>query len=166
MKKEPDQKHNKKPSEEAKSSTTVTNIDYLEQLKIVQADFENYKKRVERDREHICKYANEELILKLLNVLDNIERALETDSDYDSLTCGIDLIYKQFKGLLEAEGLKEIKGKGEQFNPELHEAVLSEESTEDEDTILEELQKGYSLNDKLIRPSKVKVSGRKSNGGK
>ena len=126
------------------------------------ADFNNYKKRHEGASARHIQTANQELILKLLPVVDNFERALsaamETES-FDALAEGVDLTLRQLQSLLAAEGVSPISTVGEQFDPALHEAVLSVTTDDVPDhSILEELEKGYMHKDKVIRPAKVKVA--------
>lgn len=131
---------------------------YLTNWQRSQADFENYKKRVEREKEEIVDSANNTLISNLSTVVDDVERAFAslpvplTESDWIE---GIKLIYKKFKAVLEAQGLTEIKAKGEPFDPHLHEAVMRREG--EEGMVIEEIQKGYKLKNKVIRPSLVVV---------
>ncbi len=124
---------------------------YLEQLQRLQAEFDNFRKRTEKEKYELLKNANEDLIVKLLGVLDNFELALEHVEDK-----GIKMIYSELYSILEKEGLNIIKTEGE-FDPKIHEAIIQEEGKENE-KIVEELQKGYILNDKVIRPSKVKIT--------
>lgn len=128
-----------------------------ETLQRLQAEFENYKKRIEKENIEFRKYAKAELISKLLPMIDNFELALQNKENKDEFVKGIELIYSQLFSLLENEGLKVIKAKGEKFNPEMHEALLTEKSDK-ENIVLEELQKGYMLEDKILRHAKVKVS--------
>ncbi len=110
------------------------------------------------------KYANEKLILELIDVLESLERGLENsrDADKPKLIEGMELVHKQFKNVLEKHGLKAIKAVGEKFDPYKHEAIMLTESDECEDgVILEEFVKGYMLNNKVIRCSKVRVSKKK-----
>lgn len=136
--------------------------EYLSYLQRLKADFENYKKRVAKEREEIGVLAKEVIITNFLPVVDNFERAIrasEDSQDFRSLKDGVHLIYKQIKDFLERAGVKEIKSVGEMFNPELHEAVTYEENREvKENVILEEFLKGYRLNKRVIRPAKVKVA--------
>lgn len=136
--------------------------EYLDQLQRTQAEFANYKKRLEREREEFISLANAALISKLLPILDDLERALQTVPDnLQSLTWveGILLVERRLRAILEQEGLSEIEAVGGQFDPELHHAVVREETTEqDENTIIGEMQKGYRLNDKVLRPSMVRVA--------
>ena len=130
-----------------------------EQLLRLQADFENYRNRQEKERQMIVKYANESLILKLLSVVDNFERALEEGPKDDPFCEGVEMIYKELIKVLTDAGLEEIPSDGEEFDPNVHHAVFAEESDDVEaDHVIETLQKGYRLNNRVIRPSMVKVS--------
>lgn len=125
----------------------------------LQADFMNYKNRVEKDRENMFAYATEDLINQLLPILDNFERALDSVEEKDGFYQGVNMIYEQFLGVLKDNGLCEIQCIGKAFDPNLHHAVFMEETEDKEEgTVLEVLQKGYMLNDKVIRPSMVKVA--------
>ena len=136
--------------------------EYFDRLLRLQADFDNYKKRLEKERIEFIKFANEEIIAEILQILDDFERAVEagkTKHDFDVLYKGIEMIHKDFKGFLKEKGLKEIEAKGKLFNPSEHEAMMQEETNDHpEDHIIEEFQKGYTLNGRVIRPSKVKVA--------
>jgi molecular chaperone GrpE len=140
---------------------------YLSQLQRLQADFENYRKRSLKEREELIESASRDLVIKLLEVLDNMETAIECakrSEDRESLITGVEMIYKQFREILEKEGLTPIKALGEAFDPFEHEAVERVSSPEHEDgTIVEEIQKGYKFKSKIIRPSKVKVVKNLSN---
>ncbi|MGD8628590.1 MAG: nucleotide exchange factor GrpE [bacterium] len=126
------------------------------------ADFDNYRKRVARERAQLTRCANEDLIKQLLDVVDNIERALKAASDTDDLEGfkkGIELIYEHLKGVLTKEGLCPIVCLGEPFDPNYHEAVMAlEKEGHESDRVVEEIQKGYLLDGRVIRPSKVVVS--------
>jgi molecular chaperone GrpE len=125
----------------------------------LQADFMNYKNRVVKDKENTLIYATEDLLNQLLPILDNFERALDSVEEEDGFYQGVKMIYEQFVKVLNDNGLKEIQCVGECFDPNLHHAVLMEEAEDTEEgTILEVFQKGYILNDKVIRPSMVKVA--------
>ena len=132
---------------------------YFRQMQRIQADFENYKKKIEKEREEIRKYATEKLVTKLLDAIDNFERALNSPTkNVESLRHGIQLSFNQLRDVLQKEGLREMKVVGEKFNPEKHEAIMCVNSEEHgEDTVAEEVQKGYMFKDKIIRHSKVKV---------
>lgn len=124
----------------------------------LMADFQNYKKRVEKEKRDLYSYANEQIMSDLLTVMDNFERALEHDAD-ENFKEGIELIFKQLQDALEKSGLAEIPALGEDFDPNVHNAVMAEE-TEDYESgkVSGVMQKGYTLNGKVIRPSMVKVA--------
>lgn len=125
----------------------------------LMADFQNYKKRVEKEKSDIYSYANEKLATELLVVLDNFERALEHDGEDKSFKEGMEMIFKQLFDVLEKAGLKEIPALGEDFDPNFHNAVMSEDTDEYESgKVSGVMQKGYSLNGKVIRPSMVRVA--------
>ena len=152
----------------------LQNKELIDTLKRVQADYENYRKRVERDNKEYRQYATQALIIKLLPVLDNFELTLSNklslpnkDSDKenrDAFVKGIELAYAEFQTILEQEGLRKINATGQHFDPALHEALLTEEHEGDKDIVLEEFQNGYMLHNKVMRPAKVKISKQKSNG--
>jgi len=133
-------------------------------LKRLQAEFENFKKRMDRDWNERVKLASERLVLDLLSVLDTFDKALEdskANDDVRRLKKGFESTHRQFLQTLQRQGLREVRGDGE-FDPFVHEAVLTEETDEaEEGRILELLQKGYSLGNKVIRPARVKVAKRK-----
>jgi molecular chaperone GrpE len=125
----------------------------------LMAEFQNFKRRAAREKSDIHAYANEKIIGELLPVLDNFERALDTKSDdVEGYAKGMELIFTQLRTALEHAGLEEIPALGEEFDPNVHNAVMTEDSDEHEDNhISKVLQKGYKLNDKVIRPSMVAV---------
>jgi molecular chaperone GrpE len=144
--------------------------DLREGLARRQADFENYRKRMERERSETYNRVVADIAAKLLPVLDNLKRALETEASVEAsesdefrhFLSGVDLIYKQLNGVLDALGVKPILAEGEQFNPHLHEAVVTEPSDDFEpDTVMQEIVRGFRLGDKLIRPALVKVAVKK-----
>jgi molecular chaperone GrpE len=141
--------------------------EYLDQLQRVQAEFANYKKRIEREREEFVSLANAALISRLLPILDDCKRALQTVPDnLRGLTWveGIALIERRLQMTLEQEGLSEIEAVGKAFDPELHHAVVSQESKEHEEgEIIGEMQKGYKLQGKVLRPSMVRVAAKPAN---
>ncbi|MGB7531769.1 MAG: nucleotide exchange factor GrpE [Halobacteriota archaeon] len=172
-----EQKEEAKEDEEVEVEVTSTEIeslkkeleektklaeDYLSQLKYLQADFENYKKMVAREREMYEMCATEELTKSLLPIIDNLEIAIASakqNEDISSFVEGIELIYKDLMSILGEEGLKPIKAVGEKFDPYKHEVIMTViDNGLQEDTILEELEKGYMLGSKLLRTAKVKVS--------
>jgi molecular chaperone GrpE len=125
------------------------------------ADFENYKRRTRQELADRTQYANEELLRKLLPILDNFRRALShTPSNLDpSWLEGIKLVARQFEATLAAQGLTPIAALGEKFDPAQHEAIARQETdTEEEGTIVEEMQPGYRLHDRVLRPTLVKVA--------
>lgn len=135
----------------------------LDRFLRLQAEFDNYRKRVEKEKKDIIEYSNEEIIKKMLDVLDNFERAFQSLEDGGSLEEfreGMKKIYKLFHEILEKEGLSEI-AETDRFNPYLHDAMMQEikDDLEDE-TVTEVFQKGYRLGSRVIRPAKVKVSRR------
>jgi|YNPBryantNP2012_1023418.scaffolds.fasta_scaffold06093_3 molecular chaperone GrpE len=140
--------------------------EYLDNWRRAAADFSNYKKRIEKDNAEFTKFANTTLITRLLPVLDDFERAFQTIPDnLRALTWvdGIVLIARKMAAILEAEGLKPIEALNQPFDPRLHEAVIHEETDQHEDGIvIAELQKGYKLNDRVIRPTLVKVAKKKT----
>jgi molecular chaperone GrpE len=131
---------------------------YLASWQRAQADFANFKRRTEQERNETVIRANAVLVLNLLPVLDDLERALDNISEkLSKLTWvdGIVLIYRKLKSTLEANGLSEIKALGETFDPNYHEAALYDDG--EEGKVIEELQKGYMLHDRVLRPAMVKV---------
>ncbi|HIV79679.1 MAG TPA: nucleotide exchange factor GrpE [Candidatus Avanaerovorax faecigallinarum] len=125
----------------------------------LMADFQNYKRRTEKEKNDIYAYANEKLILGLLEVIDNFERAVLSETADEKYAEGMEMIFKQLKGVLEKSGLEEIKALGEGFDPNFHNAVMTEDNDQFESgSVTEVLQKGYTLNGKVIRPSMVKVN--------
>lgn len=126
-------------------------------LKRVQADFENYKKRVENEQAARTAYANSELVRRLLPLLDSFE-GQQGAGDSAGLQVGFRLIHAQLQGILRQEGLEPIKAVGERFNPLLHEVLLKEGSDQPRNTVIEEIQKGYLFKERVLRPNKVKIS--------
>jgi molecular chaperone GrpE len=137
--------------------------EYWDKLVRAQADFENIRKRLERDKQDFVKFANEGMILDLLNVLDDLERTVELaagqQKDLGAFLKGIEMILAHLYDLLKDYGVKPIETEGKLFDPHYHEALMQVENSElPEHTIVEELQKGYLLYDRVIRTAKVKVS--------
>jgi len=134
----------------------------LDRLLRLQADFDNYKKRLDKDRMEFVKFANEEIVIDILKIVDDFERAVKagrSKHDFDVLYKGIEMIHKDMKEFLKKNGVTEIDAKGKPFNPHEHEAMMQEETDEHpEDHVSEEFQKGYMLNGRIVRPAKVKVS--------
>lgn len=141
--------------EDKKEEPKETEKDYLDQLQRLQAEFINYRNRVEKEKSQIKELTREVILLKFLDVKDNFDRAPKLDE-------GMELIYKQMLKVFEEENVKEIEN--ELFDPNFHEAIASDPNT-DKDKILDVIQRGYFLGEKLMRPSKV-VVGIKDNNKK
>lgn len=128
-----------------------------------QAEFDNYKKRVDREKAEYVQFASSELMKELLNTLDSFELALRNaqtaDASGEKTLRGFELIYKQLHDALARFGLKPIEAKGRKFDPNYHQAVSTQTSPDVEDnTVIEEMRKGYTLNGRLLRPAMVSVS--------
>lgn len=138
-------------------------IELQDKLLRLQADFDNSRKRLERDKQDFIKFANEGIILELLNVLDDLERTVnlaETGKeDLAAFLKGVEMILAHLYEMLKEYGVKPIESEGKIFDPHFQEALMQVEDKElPEHTVVEELQKGYMLNDRVIRTAKVKVS--------
>jgi molecular chaperone GrpE len=133
--------------------------EYLDQLKRVAAEFENYRKRAARDRESLVARAAERLVRELVPVLDDLERALQAAEEHEEakLEEGVRLVHRQLAESLRREGLEEIPTEGK-FDPHLHEALLAQPVDAESGTIVEVLQKGYRLGDRVLRPARVVVA--------
>lgn len=143
------------PAEETKDPEEEESARYMR----LMADFQNYKKRVEKEKTDIYSYANEKIATELLTVLDNFERALDHECSDAGFKEGMDMIFKQMFEVLEKSGLAEIPALGEEFDPNFHNAVMTEDTDEYESgKVSGVLQKGYTLNGKVIRPTMVKVA--------
>lgn len=126
-----------------------------------QADFDNFRRRSRAEKEDLVRYATEGLVLDLLPVIDNLERALQADAQAEAWRQGVELTVRQLVDVLQKHGLAPIEALGLAFNPEVHEAVMQVESAEHEEgTVVTEVRRGYKLGDKVIRPSLVQVSKR------
>ncbi len=130
---------------------------FLEDLQRVQADFENYIKRVEKEKEQLRLHAKSELLLKIIQVKEDFERAVEKVND-----SGVKMIYQQFLKILEEEDVREIEAVGKEFNHVFHEAIKVTDGIGDE--IIEEIQKGYMIGNKVLRTSKVILGNNKTGG--
>jgi molecular chaperone GrpE len=139
--------------------------EYLNRMKYLQAEFENYMKRMERERAGLMRMGKEELILKLVPILDDLERALDAgrkDRRSRPMVEGLEMVIKNFKEVMGSEGLSEIDAFGKPFDPSLHEAVSKCETSDyPENTVVKEIRRGYILNGRVIRPSLVEVSVRR-----
>ncbi len=147
-------------AEDAKEADEAAQEDFNTKYLRLMADFQNYKRRTENEKSDIYARANERIVTDLLVVMDNFERALEQDTgETDGFKAGMELIFKQFKEVLEKEGLEEIEALGTDFDPNFHSAVLMEDTEEFESGKVScVLQKGYKLKGKVIRPAAVKVA--------
>lgn len=146
------------PTDEEKIEELEQQItEYKDKLQRSQADFENFKKRSIKEKQEFVKYANEGLILNVLEAYEDLGRALEVEKDED-LREGVELIYKKMDKILKDEGVEEIETEHQKFDPYKHEALLTENNDDYENNeIIQDLQKGYTLNNKVIRYSKVIV---------
>ena len=134
--------------------------DLSERLLRLQADFENFRKRAQREKDEARQFANQSLIEKQLPILDNYEMALAAAKDADpALRDGVQMIYDQLLGILRDSGVETIDATGEEFDPNLHEAISQQETTEAEPgTVVEQVQRGYRLHERLVRPARVVVA--------
>ena len=125
------------------------------------AEFDNYRKRMDRERRDLAEYTAGEAIKDLLPIIDNLERALQAPAQDDPLRKGVELIHKQMLEILRRRGVTPIEALGADFDPNVHEAVTQEESAQHRDgEVMEELQRGYKVGDRLLRPAMVKVATR------
>ena len=150
--------------DELESENTELKNQYLRK----QADLENYRKRMIRDKENAVQFANQQILLDMTSIIDDFERAIrsaEESRDYDLFHDGIVLIENQLTNMLERKwGLKRFDSEGDVFDPQKHEAVTTESRDDHEESVvLEDYQKGYMLNDRVLRSAKVKVSIRSAN---
>ena len=148
--------------EEQVTALEAERDEHLNDLKRVAAEFENYRKRVARDQESLVARAHERLVKELLPVLDDLERALAAAEDHQEaqLEEGVRLVHRELDDALRREGLAEIETAG-RFDPHVHEALLSQPSDQAEGSIIEVVQKGYRLGDRVVRPARVVVAAPK-----
>ena len=141
------------------------NEELIDTLQRLQADFDNYRKRAARDQESLVARAGERIVKELLPILDDLERALEAAEQHEEakLEDGVRLVHRQLEQLLEREGLALVETEG-RFDPHVHEALLTQPSDADEGSVIEVLQKGYRLGDRVLRPARVVVAGPKEEG--
>jgi molecular chaperone GrpE len=140
--------------------------EHLDDLKRLAAEFENYKKRTAREQASLSARATEGLVKELLPIMDDLQRALEAAEGHEEakLEEGVRLVHRRLAAVLEHEGLDEIETNGK-FDPHVHEALLSQPSEADEGTVIEVLQKGYRLGDRVLRPARVVVAAAKESDG-
>ena len=149
--------------EEQVAALAAERDEHLNDLKRVAAEFENYRKRVARDQESLVARAHERLVKELLPVLDDLERALAAAEEHEEakLEEGVRLVHRELAAALQREGLAEIDTDG-QFDPHVHEALLSQPSSDRaEGSVIEVVQKGYTLGDRVVRPARVVVAAPK-----
>ena len=134
--------------------------EYNERIVRLTADFDNFRKRAQREKDEARQFANQGLLEKLLPVLDNFEMALTAVKDADpSVRDGVQMILDQLLGVLKESGVEPVDAMGQPFDPNLHEALSQEETTEvEEGTVVQQVQRGYKLNDRLVRPARVVVA--------
>lgn len=136
--------------------------EHADRIKRLQADFDNFRRRTKQEKEDLSSLVVQNLIKELLPLLDNFERAMIAESSQDTaaLRSGVEMIYRQFASVLEKNGLEPIPAVGLPFDPQFHEAIMRvEDCSQPEGTIVDELQKGYRVRGKVVRPSMVKVIG-------
>jgi molecular chaperone GrpE len=145
--------------EERLAALEAERDEYLNDLKRVAAEFENYRKRVSRDQESLVARAHERLVKELLPVLDDLERALSAAEEHEEakLEEGVRLVQRELRSALDREGLAEIETGGV-FDPHVHEALLTQPSEAEEGSVLEVIQKGYRLGNHVLRPARVVVA--------
>jgi molecular chaperone GrpE len=141
--------------------------EYLDHLQRLQAEFDNYKKRVDREKKELIESASTELVSELIDIMENLERgvtsAKESD-DIDSIVKGMEMVSTQLKDILGSRGLKPIEAVGKKFDPRYHEAMMMTPTDEyPYNTVIEEFQQGYMIKDKVLRYSRVRVSVTKNN---
>ncbi len=140
--------------------------EYKDKYMRLFAEFDNARKRMEREKLDFVKYANEELLSEFLNILDDLERSVEAakakHEDYTAFLKGIEMVMAHVYEMLKKNNVKPIEAVGKKFDPHCHEALMQEETEQaEDDVILEEFQKGYTLGDRVIRSAKVKVAKKK-----
>jgi len=142
------------------------NEELIDTLQRVKAEFDNYRKRAARDQESLVARAGERIVKELLPVLDDLERALEAAHAHEEakLEEGVELVHRQLEQILDREGLVPVATDGK-FDPHVHEALLTQPSAADEGDVIEVLQKGYRLGDRVLRPARVVVAGPKEPDG-
>ena len=142
------------------AAVTKERDEYLDALQRLKAEFDNYRKRVERERAALAAHASERLLRELVPVLDDLERALEFAAAHEEvqLEDGVRLVHRALADALAKEGLAEIATEGK-FDPHTQEALLSQPSEAEEGTVIQVLQKGYLLGDRVLRPARVVISG-------
>ena len=145
----------------SKNKEKKENKELTETLQRLQADFENYKKRTEKEKEQTIQYAAAKFIQQILPIIDAFELAIKNNKNHEQFVKGVEMIYSQLHDLLHAHGLQPIEAIGQKLDTNKHEVLLQESKEDcDDDTIIEEIQKGYMLKDAVIRTAKVKIAKR------
>lgn len=147
--------------EEVLKAEKARSDDYYRRLQYLQADFENYRKRAEKEMGEVKRMGNERLLSDLLLVNDELELALQRareKNESPALLEGVSMVHKRLQGLMTKEGVQRITGVGSKFSPDLHDAALRVPSDSEEGTIIEEIRPGYLLKGRVLRPSIVKVA--------
>jgi molecular chaperone GrpE len=134
--------------------------EYLDHYRRIAAEFDNYKKRMAREQQALVQRAGERLVVDLLPVLDDLERAVDAFADHskEHVAEGVSLVHRALRTLLEKEGLIEVDPTGEAFDPHRHEALLQQPSPAPEGTVIQVLQRGFLLGERVVRPARVIVS--------
>ena len=144
--------------------------EYLDHLQRLQAEFDNYKKRVDREKKELIEYASAELVSELIDIMENLERGVVSakgSDDIDSIVKGMEMVSTQLMDILGSRGLKPIEAVGKKFDPHYHEAMMMTPTDEyPYNTVIEEFQQGYMIKNKVIRYSKVRVSVNTNNNEK
>ncbi len=155
----------KKEYQDIKEKASLAEQRWDELLRL-NAEFDNFRKRMGRDKEEFIKYANTDIISDLLGIVDDLERAVETASqkqDFPALSKGVEMTLNRMRKVLKDRGVSRVECIGKPFDPTEHEAIMSVNNNEvPEDVVVEELQKGYLYHDRVIRPAKVKLSKRET----
>ena len=142
-------------------------LEYLDHLQRLQAEFDNYKKRVDREKAELIEYASAELVSELIDIMENLERGVASakgSDDMDSIVKGMEMVSTRLKDILGSRGLKPIEAVGKKFDPHYHEAMMMTPTDEyPYNTVIEEFQQGYMIKDKVIRYSRVRVSVNENN---
>jgi molecular chaperone GrpE len=160
-----EEEHEARSAEERLAEADARAEEHLNDLKRLAAEFDNYRKRAARDKESLVARAAERLVKELLPVLDDLERALVAADEHQEakLEEGVRLVHRALEDALRREGLEEIPTEGV-FDPHVHEALLSQPSEAEEGAVIEVLQKGYRLGDRVLRPARVVVAAAKTEG--
>lgn len=149
--------------QEGAQDSKTEDVDYKQKYFYLAAEMDNMRKRFDREKQNLLKFGSEKILSDLVEVVDNLDRTLDaikndTDEKIKNIVVGVDMVHKQFIEALKDNGLERIEALGEKFDPNFHEAMAQQPSEEEEDTVINEYQKGYVLNGRLLRPAKVIVA--------